>query len=670
MGVNGLLPILSEIQEKGTLERYRGKTLAIDTFGWLHRGLISCAQELCLDQPTRRYISSVMKKVDMLRHFGVEPYFVFDGSSLPTKEATNAERRKNRDAARLRADNFTKQGQSKLAWKEFMKAACVTSQMVKSLIIEFDKAGIKYVVAPYEADPQMVYLEKVGLCDGILSEDSDLLIFGCNRLITKLKDDGTCIEINRANFNKVKKVNDLPGYTLNHLQLVAMLSGCDYTKGVAGVGIRTAFTLVKKYGSYDRVILALKAEGKAVAEEYYDEYVKADLAFKYQKVFDPRSMALCPLTEYPENFDADWEVVESCCGKEYTQELWKGICLGHLDPRTHQTLVSREQSLTSLRSASVNYSTQPQKSTVPTVVKKTSVLDYFAANKKSVNTTESFVSRVSINNTTSVTREGFASTENMKTVTNVNSTTSATSFVSTPSLSYEPRNNKRSQQSPTSKKLQRITGTITQNQGAISEFFQKKPELKQVSLPTSLPSRRLSFDDDSDFTNECSSPAKKESKNSSSDNLTDNDEDTTNTEDPENVFLDANSSFVDEIEDSLVESQIDEEPPQPQPESESDLDELEESPVKILNPNNNVNENSEIFKFCHSLRINFLFDEAQMAKKARTQGGIPKITHTPLAKADEKANKSTKSDPIKSDPVKPTKPKPIGTNLAKFAFRG
>lgn len=653
MGVTGLLPMLSEIQEKGTLERYRGKTIAIDTFGWLHRGLISCAQELCLNQPTRKYITSVMKKVDMLRHFGVEPYFVFDGCSLPTKEATNLERKKNRDEARSRADTYLKQGQTKLAWKEFMKAACVTSQMVKSLITEFDKAKIKYIVAPYEADPQMVYLEKVGLCDGILSEDSDLLIFGCNRLITKLKDDGTCVEINRKNFNQVHKINNLPGYTLDHLHLVAILSGCDYTKGVAGVGIQTAFKLVKKYGSYDRVILALRADGKQISDTYLDEYVKANLAFKYQKVFDPRSMTLCPLTDYPHDFDFNHELLESCCGKEYNNELWKNICFGHIDPRTHEILVSREQSLLSLRSASVNYPRNVEKSkTTLEPIKKMNVLDYFSANTKTVVTT---------NNQCSVSCLTITSTSMQSTC-----------------LTHVPTSNKRSHQSPTSKKLQRITTTISERKGAISNFFIKKPDLKQVSLPASLPGRRLSFDEDSDFTDECSSPIKNGfiSKNSSSDNmsqLTEDDEIKSSTKESSNIFLDSNSSFENDIEDILTKSQnmIQENPPQL--DIESDLEELEESPVKILKPKaDNINENSELFKFCHSLRINFLFDGLSSTHK-NTVTTKAKQTRAPfsevqVSKVDEKANKSS-SGTCKPESHKVAKPVKT-TNLAKFAFRG
>ncbi len=39
--------------------------------------------------------------------------------------------------------------------------------------------NVQYVVAPYEADAQLAYLEKEGIVDGIITEDSDLMVFGC-----------------------------------------------------------------------------------------------------------------------------------------------------------------------------------------------------------------------------------------------------------------------------------------------------------------------------------------------------------------------------------------------------------------------------------------------------------------------------------------------------------
>ena len=47
---------------------------------------------------------------------------------------------------------------------------------------ELEKSGIDFIVAPYEADSQLAYLEKIGLVSAILTEDSDLLVFGCNRV--------------------------------------------------------------------------------------------------------------------------------------------------------------------------------------------------------------------------------------------------------------------------------------------------------------------------------------------------------------------------------------------------------------------------------------------------------------------------------------------------------
>lgn len=361
MGVTGLLQTLKDIQKSKSLSDYRGKTLAVDTYGWLHRGLVSCAQELCQDVPTRKYINSVVKKIEMMRFFGVEPYLVFDGASLPTKAETAKERKLKRDEARAKANEYNKKGNRQLAWKEYMKAAGVTPEMAKSIMVELDILEVKYVVAPYEADAQMVYLEQIGLVDGIISEDSDLLIFGCQKLITKLNDFGECIEINRQDFSKIKRNPDLSSYTPEQLRLVAMLSGCDYTKGVPGVGLKTAFSLVKKYNTAKKVLEVLKLDGKMPPEDLEEEMYKANLAFQFQKVFNPRTQKMAALNSYPESSDVDIETLELCCGKTVPDVVQSQISNGLLHPNTLDNLVSRESNLPSFRSKSFSsyLSTKP-----------------------------------------------------------------------------------------------------------------------------------------------------------------------------------------------------------------------------------------------------------------------------------------------------------------------
>lgn len=386
MGVTGLLQQLKDIQRKTTLTEYKGKTLAVDTYGWLHRGLILCAQDLCTDNPARGYVTSVMKKVDMLRHFGVEPYMVFDGSPLPTKEGTHVERRKRREKAREAATIYLKKGDRKSAWKEFMKAAEVTPEMAKSVMIELDRKHVKYVIAPYEADPQMVYLEKIGAVDGILSEDSDLLVFGCRRLLTKLNDYGECVEIDRERLAEVSRLS-LHTFSASQWRLVAILSGCDYTKGVPGIGLKTAFNLVRKLVHLEEIVASLKADNKQIPDDFLEEAVRADLAFQFQKVFDPIKKQSGTLCELPVDEGIDFDLLELCCGRLLPEHIHVGICQGKLHPESHETLISREQNLLVKKSISMSAKlpmplsvTEPAKSSQSFTHSK-SIASYFRTEK-------------------------------------------------------------------------------------------------------------------------------------------------------------------------------------------------------------------------------------------------------------------------------------------------
>ena len=40
--------------------------------------------------------------------------------------------------------------------------------------------GIDVIVAPYEADAQLAYLNRAKIADYVITEDSDLVLFGCH----------------------------------------------------------------------------------------------------------------------------------------------------------------------------------------------------------------------------------------------------------------------------------------------------------------------------------------------------------------------------------------------------------------------------------------------------------------------------------------------------------
>jgi exonuclease-1 len=50
------------------------------------------------------------------------------------------------------------------------------------LLQALKRKGVEFIVAPYEADAQMAYLAINGLVDVVITEDSDLLTYGCPRV--------------------------------------------------------------------------------------------------------------------------------------------------------------------------------------------------------------------------------------------------------------------------------------------------------------------------------------------------------------------------------------------------------------------------------------------------------------------------------------------------------
>lgn len=93
MGITGLLPLLKDIQVKTSISQFKGQTVGIDAYCWLHKGTYGCAMDLVMGKHTRGYVAYVMKRVRMLINFGVTPLLVFDGGHLPAKAGKESERR-------------------------------------------------------------------------------------------------------------------------------------------------------------------------------------------------------------------------------------------------------------------------------------------------------------------------------------------------------------------------------------------------------------------------------------------------------------------------------------------------------------------------------------------------------------------------------------------------
>lgn len=345
----GLYKWLDSIKRVEHVKKYGGKVLGVDTYSWLHKGAFSCALELVQGTPTTRYVDYCVERIKMLQYHGIKPYLVFDGDYLPSKAGTEEGRENRREESRQKGLELLTTNKS-AAMDILQKAIDVTPLMARHVIEACKKLSVDYVVAPYEADAQLYYLEKTGVIDGVISEDSDLLVFGVRLLVTKMGRLGECVEVNRDDFTRCKDIL-LAGWTDAEFRMMAILSGCDYLPSIKGIGIKKAHSYVRNHKTIDRVIRAIRLDGKmSVPADYLEKFKQAELTFLHQRVWCPKSdmMVMCtepkePLTGEALVFIGGYTLplhssgVRALIGSENSEvdiEIARGVARGDLDPIT------------------------------------------------------------------------------------------------------------------------------------------------------------------------------------------------------------------------------------------------------------------------------------------------------------------------------------------------
>ncbi|KAJ3361218.1 Rad2 nuclease [Allomyces javanicus] len=307
MGIPGLLPLLADIHEPVHLAQFRGRAIAVDAFAWLHRAAHACAPDLALGRPTTKYLSFCRNRLLLLRQHGITPVVVFDGAPLPLKANTNADRSARRADARQRAHALVAAGKHADAEPLFKQCISVTPTMVQNLITLCEELDVPHLVAPYEADAQLAYLERSGYVDAVLTEDSDLLVFGARRVLVKLDSNGhaTLLDRQRLTTDVRQPVSLVRWPTLRFLDW-CILGGCDYLPSLPRVGLKTAAKLLqratgigaKEYSPSTvlRSILRIAAtEYKPIPADYAARFDMARRTFLHQRVFSPRAQKLVHL---------------------------------------------------------------------------------------------------------------------------------------------------------------------------------------------------------------------------------------------------------------------------------------------------------------------------------------------------------------------------------------
>ena len=106
--------------------------------------------------------------------------------------------------------------------------------------------GIPYITAPMEAEAQCAELLSLGLVDGIITDDSDVFLFGGTRVFKNMFNQSKTVEC----FLATDLEREL-GLDRDKLIRLADLLGSDYTEGLPGVGPVVAMELLTEFAGID-----------------------------------------------------------------------------------------------------------------------------------------------------------------------------------------------------------------------------------------------------------------------------------------------------------------------------------------------------------------------------------------------------------------------------------
>ncbi|KAL5748814.1 hypothetical protein ACOSQ2_026111 [Xanthoceras sorbifolium] len=341
MGIKDLLRFMKPHIKPIHIKKYAGKRVGIDAYSWLHKGAYSCSMELCLNSNSEkksRYLDYFMHRINLLRHYDITPVVVFDGGNVPCKAATEHGRDRKRQANRDLAMEKLKEGNVNAATDLFQRAISITPAMAHQLIQILRSENIDFVVAPYEADAQLAYLsslvvEKGGI-DAVITEDSDLIAYGCQAIVFKMDRHGNGEELL---LDKVfDSVTCTPSFRSFNKELfigMCVLAGCDFLPSVPGIGIAKAYSMVSKYRNLDRVLSVLKIEkGSQMPEDYPKSFREAVAVFQHARVYDSGIKKIIHLKPLPQQLQQSLGEELDFLGPEIPPSVATAIAEGHLDP--------------------------------------------------------------------------------------------------------------------------------------------------------------------------------------------------------------------------------------------------------------------------------------------------------------------------------------------------
>lgn len=210
--------------KKISLNELSGKKIVIDTSIYMYRYLGENA-----------LLENIYLMIGILRKYNIVPLFIFDGKPPKEKEELLKERKKNKKIAeekykdlknKLDNEEVKEVEKEKIEEdmnqlkKEFIRLHHTDIENVKILM---QSLGVSYIDAPGEADKLCAKIVNKNLAYACLSEDMDMFVYGCKRVLRYLSLLNKTVII-----YEMKDILIELDMNFNDFKTICVISGTDY----------------------------------------------------------------------------------------------------------------------------------------------------------------------------------------------------------------------------------------------------------------------------------------------------------------------------------------------------------------------------------------------------------------------------------------------------------
>ena len=209
------------VLKKCTLHELYGKTIVVDTSIYLYRFLVD-----------NSLLDNMYMMIALFRYYNITPIFVFDGKAPIEKNRLLAKRSNDKNTAEKRYNyikellktiepnntNYEELYNEMISLKKkFIRLKRIDIKNVQKLMTAF---GVSYIEAEGEADVLCAKLVQKKQAYACLSEDMDLFVYGCPRVLRYLSLMNETVIL----YSLDKILKDL-NFTFEEFKEICVLSG-------------------------------------------------------------------------------------------------------------------------------------------------------------------------------------------------------------------------------------------------------------------------------------------------------------------------------------------------------------------------------------------------------------------------------------------------------------